>query len=197
MLVDCPCELVIQLPCNKPKGNSSNCHEDGHGDQHGLNVYPEVAGNECLLVKGGGSVLDLVELNGCVHHDSYVVDDKSNDLNGILQTQGIPYEEQLVQVAKHEDGEIRGDSAGLAVDVVGFEVQFTLEPAKDITADVISTVVRVQSISITTYDSNVRATTAWITAMTMNDHVHLVLGMYILGARRTGGGRVVGKPSRS
>jgi hypothetical protein len=35
------------------------------------------------------------------------------------------------------------------------------------------------------------------TAMTMKDHVHLVLGIYILGARRTGGGRVVGKPSRS
>jgi hypothetical protein len=33
--------------------------------------------------------------------------------------------------------------------------------------------------------------------MTVKDQVHLVLGMYILGARRTGGGRVVGKPSRS
>lgn len=47
------------------------------------------------------------------------------------------------------------------------------------------------------YDSSVRATIAWTTAMAIKAHVHLVLGMYILGARRTGGGRVVGKPSRS
>jgi hypothetical protein len=38
---------------------------------------------------------------------------------------------------------------------------------------------------------------AWRMAVTMNAHVHLLLGMYILGARRTGLGSVVGKPSRS
>jgi hypothetical protein len=39
--------------------------------------------------------------------------------------------------------------------------------------------------------------TAWAMAVNMKAQVHLLLGMYILGARRTVGGRVVGKPSRS
>ena len=197
MLVDGPCKLVVQLPCDEPEGDSSSRHENRHGDQHRLNVYPEILGNKRLLVKGVGSVLDLVELDGRVHHDSYVVNDKPNDLNSILQAQGIPHEEQLVEIAKHKHGEIGGNSAGFTVDIMRFEVQFTLEPAKDIAAGVISIAVRVQSVSITTYDSSVRATTAWTTAMAVKAHVHLVLGMYILGARRTGGGRVVGKPSRS
>jgi hypothetical protein len=36
----------------------------------------------------------------------------------------------------------------------------------------------------------------WKMAVSMKAHVHRVFGMYILGARRTGGGSVVGKPSR-
>lgn len=35
---------------------------------------------------------------------------------------------------------------------------------------------------------------AWTMAVIMKAHVHLLLGIYILGARRTGCGRVVGKP---
>jgi hypothetical protein len=34
-------------------------------------------------------------------------------------------------------------------------------------------------------------------AVIMKAHVHLLLGIYILGVRRTGVGSVVGKPSRS
>lgn len=37
---------------------------------------------------------------------------------------------------------------------------------------------------------------AWKMAVNMNAHVQRVFGIYILGARRTGGGSVVGKPSR-
>jgi hypothetical protein len=38
---------------------------------------------------------------------------------------------------------------------------------------------------------------AWTMAVIMNAHVHLLLGTYILGVRRTGWGSVVGKPSRA
>jgi len=47
-----------------------------------------------------------------------------------------------------------------------------------------------------TYDSRASAIKAWKMAVNMNAHVQVVLGIYILGARRTGGGRVVGNPSR-
>lgn len=36
----------------------------------------------------------------------------------------------------------------------------------------------------------------WAMAVSMKAQVQRVLGMYILGGRRTGGGNVVGKPSR-
>jgi hypothetical protein len=41
------------------------------------------------------------------------------------------------------------------------------------------------------------AMTTWAMAVNMKAHDHLLVGMYILGARRTGLGSVVGKPSRS
>jgi hypothetical protein len=47
-----------------------------------------------------------------------------------------------------------------------------------------------------TYASNVRAMTSCTSDAIMKDHVHFVDGMYILDARRTTGGSVVGKPSR-
>lgn len=137
MLVDGPCELVVQLPGNEAKSNSRDSHEHGYGDQHRLNGDPEVVGDERFLVEGVGGVFDLIELDSCIHHDAYVVDDESNDLNGVLEAQCIPYEEQLVEVAEHEDGKICGDGAGLAIDIVGFEVQLALEAAEDVAAEVL------------------------------------------------------------
>jgi hypothetical protein len=47
-----------------------------------------------------------------------------------------------------------------------------------------------------TYDSRPMPTAAWTMAVTIKAQDHGVVGMYILGARRVGGGKVVGKPSR-
>ena len=47
-----------------------------------------------------------------------------------------------------------------------------------------------------TYDSRARAMPTWQMAVSIKAQVHRVFGTYILGGRRTTGGRVVGKPSR-
>src|SRR5690242_4562444 len=140
VLVDGPGKLVVQLPSNEAKSESRKGHDDGHGDEQGLDIMPKVGGNEVLVVEDLGGVSDLVKLDGGVDHDTDVVHDEADDLNGVLEAQGVPDEEQLVEVAEHEDGKVGGDGAGIAVDVGGFKVQLALEAAKDIAGDMVSTV---------------------------------------------------------
>lgn len=80
------------------------------------------------------SVADLVELDGGVDENADIVDDKTNDLNGVFQTQGIPDKPQLVQIGEHEDGEIGRDRASCAVTACpfGFPMDAGLEFTKDI-----------------------------------------------------------------
>ena len=58
-----------------------------------LDVFPEILGNEAARVEVVSSVLDLVELNGGIDENADVVQDESNDLNGVLHAQSIPGEE--------------------------------------------------------------------------------------------------------
>ncbi len=133
VLVDGPGKLVVELPGDEAKSQGCDGHEHRDGDEHGLDGEPEVGGDEVLVVEDLCGVSDLVVLDGGVDHDADVVDDEADDLDGVLQAQGVPDEEQLVQVGEHEDGEVGGDGAGIAVDVGCFKVQRGLEEAKDIT----------------------------------------------------------------
>lgn len=193
-LVDGPGELVVQLPGLKSEEDGGDGHENGQGDEHGLDVVPEVLGDEGGGVQDVSSVFDLVELDGGIDQNAHVVHDQANDLNGVFQAQGVPDEEQLVDVAEHEDGKVGRDGAGLILDTLGGEVQLALEFAKDIAGRWLAGWRRRAGAS--TYASRASAMMAWPMAVSIKAHVHLVLGTYILGARRTGGGRVVGKPSR-
>lgn len=131
-LVDGPRELVVQLPGLECERKGSDRHENWQGDQHGLHVFPKLLGNEGILVQRVCSILDLIELDGGIYENTHVVENEPDDLNGVLQAQGVPDEEQLVDVAEHEDGQICGDGARLVADAWGGKVDAALEFAKDI-----------------------------------------------------------------
>ena len=93
MLVNGPCKLVVQLPCFEGEDDGSDSHQNRQSDEHGLDVVPEVLGNEAARVEVVGSVLDLIELDSGVDENTDVVENESDDLNGVLHAQGIPCEE--------------------------------------------------------------------------------------------------------
>jgi hypothetical protein len=134
VLVDGPRKLVVQLPRFKGEKDGRNCHQTGQRDQHRSDVGPELGLDKRLPVQLIGGVSDLVELDGGVDENADIVDDESNDLNRVLQSQSVPHEPELVQVAEHEDGKVGGDGAGFAADVRGFPVDAVLEFAEDIAA---------------------------------------------------------------
>lgn len=138
-LVDGPCKFVIELPGLKSKEESSNGHEDRQSDEHGLDIFPEVTRDKGAVVEVVGRVFDLIELNAGIDENADVVDDDSDDLNGVFEAQGIPHEYQLVDVAEHEDGEKGGDGARLAGSCArGGKVYLCLEFTKDISRRVVS-----------------------------------------------------------
>lgn len=133
VLVDGPCEFIVQLPCDEGEQGGCECHQTRQGDEHGPDVEPELRLDILVLVELVGGVPDLVELDGGVDGDTDVVDDESDDLNGILQSECVPHEPQLVQVAEHEDGKVCWDGAGLAVFNFGLgPFDAGLELAKDV-----------------------------------------------------------------
>lgn len=72
-LVDGPGKLIVQLPCFKGENESSNSHQNGQSNEHGLDVVPEVLGDEAARVEVVGSILDLIELNSSVDENTDVV----------------------------------------------------------------------------------------------------------------------------
>lgn len=83
------------------------------------------------MVEDVGSILDLVKLDAGVDEDADVVHDEANDLDGVFEAQGVPDEDELVEVPEDEDGEIGGDGAGFRVDRGG-KMDVGLELAKDV-----------------------------------------------------------------
>ena len=92
-LVDGPSELIVQLPCFESEGDGSDGHEDWQGDEERLHVEPKVVRDEGILVQGVGGVPDLVELDSGIDENADVVEDQTDDLNGVLQPQAVPHEE--------------------------------------------------------------------------------------------------------
>ena len=92
-LVDGPGELIVQLPCFEGENESRDSHQHGQSDEHRLDIVPEVLGDEAARIEVVGSVLDLIELDSGVDENANVVENETDDLNGVLHAQGIPGEE--------------------------------------------------------------------------------------------------------
>src|SRR3569833_355571 len=110
LLQDIPGEHLVELP-----GDETHHHRrHGDDDRDGYQVWPherpqvrlagfQLDGAPVLQLRHG--VLDLVDLDGRVDQDGHVGGADADDLNRVLHPQGIPHEDQLVQVGEEEEGE--------------------------------------------------------------------------------------------
>lgn len=137
VLVDGPRELVIQLPGLEGENNGSSSHQTWESNQHGSHIRPEVLLDSAF--EHASSIPDLIELDGGVDEDTDVVDNETDDLNSVLQPQGVPYKPELVEVPKHEHGEVGGNCASFTVRADDGPVDAGLELAKDISVRVSTT----------------------------------------------------------
>ena len=127
------------------------------------------------------SFVDLKDLNDSINQKSNVVEADSDDLNGVVQTECVPYQEDLVQETQSEQGEIRDDCfGGLVAGCTWFEMG--LKSAKDIS-------VRVGSVSARytwsiapkrSYPSKARPIAACAMVTSIKLHVQVVFGVYIM-----------------
>jgi hypothetical protein len=135
VLVDGPRKLVVQLPSLKCKQKGRKGHQTRQGNQQRADLWPKRGQHEVLAPQALCGVLDLVKLDGGIDEDAEVVDDETDDLNRVLEAQGVPYEPEFVQIAEHEYGEVGGDGARLVlVGVLGLRMDRVLIPCEDIAA---------------------------------------------------------------
>ncbi len=114
MLVNGPRKLIIEFPCNKCKAHCSNSNQDWDCNQVGLYLWPQqLTFNEVtwalLLVQIEHSLLNLLDLYRRVDQHAKVIKTQSNDLNRILETQGIINENELIYEAEDKECEVRRD----------------------------------------------------------------------------------------
>ena len=89
-------------------------------------------GRGCQIDNG---FVDLKYLNDSINQKSNVVKADSDDLNGVVETECVPYQEDLIQETQSEKGEIRDDCfGGLVTGCAWFEM--SLKSAKDISVRV-------------------------------------------------------------
>lgn len=84
MLINSPCEFIVQLPSNEGEYQSPHGHQDRQRDQHGPNVNPEVIRNEMCGLERFDSVVDLVVLNSRIDKNAGIVEYEADDLNSVF-----------------------------------------------------------------------------------------------------------------
>ena len=119
MLVDRPCELIIELPRNVAKHRSEESNDDWNSNQVRLDNWPEQLAFKqvtwaCLAVKRPHSFMDLVDLNGRIDEEPEIVKTQSNDLNGVFQAQRVVHENKLINETKDEECEVCRDNLGFS-----------------------------------------------------------------------------------
>jgi len=111
MLVDGPGKLIIKLPGNDAHQYSAKGDDTGHGNQKRMHIAPEMTINLIVIVELADGIADLIVLDGGVDQHGNVERAQSDDLNGVLEAQGIPHQGELKDEAENEEGEIGGDGA--------------------------------------------------------------------------------------
>jgi hypothetical protein len=131
MLVNGPCKLVIEFPCDKCKQNGTQTHDTGQCDKIGAYMFPKMWLNEIVDIQRRYGVADLVKLNSGVDEKSDVVEHETYDLNRVLEAECIPNKNQLVDEAEHENGKIGRNCCcfGVAFAVI---LEAGLEPREDV-----------------------------------------------------------------
>lgn len=90
VLVDGPREFVVEFPRDEGQTDGSEAENGGDGDEIWSSTVPDVA---TLFGEAHGDVRDLFHLDCAVDEQADVVDDETDDLNGVLQSQAVPDED--------------------------------------------------------------------------------------------------------
>ena len=108
LLQNVPSKLLVQFPGHEPHRDGEHGNDDGNRHEERAARGPGTLAGRVdferavgLNVRDGSS--DLVDLQRGVDEQGQVRDADSNDLDGVLETQGIPGQDQLVQETKNEE----------------------------------------------------------------------------------------------
>lgn len=119
MLEDIPSKLLVELPSDEAVADGADTNDAGDGDQNALHVIPDgQVLNGILGDQDIDSLADLIDLDGCIDHQSEVCDTNTNDLNCVLDTEGIPDQNKLVEEAEDEECEESRDRLELRLDLL-------------------------------------------------------------------------------
>lgn len=145
MLIDCPSELVVQLPSNEEHEQCAEAEQTRDSDEKRPGVPPEFCDRVWVVLdvfiipsrfKVPDCLVDLLHLHSGVDQKSDVVYAQPNHLNRVLQPQGVPHKHKLVEEAKYEECEVGRDGESL-VSEIGFvvfgSIQGELELCEDVT----------------------------------------------------------------
>ena len=102
MLVDRPGKLVVQLPGDEGHEHRSDCEHAGYGDQERIGLAEEVLSRGLKRIE---SIAELVLLDRGVDQLGDVQQTYADDLDRVLETQGVDDQDELVDTAEDEQGE--------------------------------------------------------------------------------------------
>ncbi len=131
LLQDVPGKLSVQLIRNGAHDNGDHADDGGHGNEEGFDQQPHVLVLVVRLQSAGvhelvDRAVNLINLEGGVDEDGQVGHAQADDLNRVLEAQGVPCQEQDVEEAEDEEGQEGRYRAVLRLGAVG-EALFALE----------------------------------------------------------------------
>lgn len=118
MFIDCPRKLIIQLPSDECHDYREEANDTRNSQDVGSNIMPNrVIGFDiwyglagilwiCEINESCDGLVDLIVLDRSVYQHSNIVEAKSDDLNGVLESQSIVVQHQLVQESEDEECEV-------------------------------------------------------------------------------------------
>jgi hypothetical protein len=112
MFVDCPSELIIELPSDEGHQNAPDSHDTGNDDQEWLRLPPNLGLDKILFVELVDCGVDLLNLDRSIDQQSHVTHAKTDDLDGVLHAQCIIDQHELVDETETVKGEEGGDCSG-------------------------------------------------------------------------------------
>ena len=144
LLQDIPGELPVELVGDGTHADGDHADDGGDGDEEGLAQLPHIPVLVILLQGTRGHqvidrVVDLIDLEDGVDENGQVSHAEADDLNGILESQGVPGQDQDVEETEDEKGEEGRNRAILRLEFVGeagllLVLETELEPPEDVSA---------------------------------------------------------------
>lgn len=111
MLVDCPREFVVQLPCHEGYQDGTQPNDARNDDEERLRLRPDGFRDGAILRQHVDRRSNLLHLDGAIDQQSHVTQTETDNLNGILHPQSIVNQDQLVEETEAVQGQEGGDGS--------------------------------------------------------------------------------------